>query len=241
VNKFLYKTEKFEGPIELLLDLVEKRKLHVSDVSLAKVTDEFMKVIDSYESIPLAETTQFVYVASLLLLIKSKGLLPTLDLSTEETASIDELKRRLTLYGIIKEGSQGLGQIFGKHLAYAREEATQAAVVFAPGNISGDLLNTAISDILARAPKEEKLDGATVKKVISLEEAIGNLAERISKSMKITFSSYKKLDRAERLETVVSFLAMLELVRRGSVYVIQRANFGDIEIESSEIGTPRYV
>ncbi len=240
MSSHLLKTSKFEGPIDLLLDLVEKRKLHVSDVSLAEVTDSFLKTIENYESLPLPETTQFVYVASLLLLIKSKELLPTLDLSSEETQSIDELKRRLELYALLRDQSHELRALFGTQPSYEREEGGYAKVVFAPGNVDLQLMSQAIDDVVARAPKVEKLEAATVKKIISLEEAIGNLAERISKSMKISFSSYKKMDKAEKLNVVVSFLAMLELVRRGSVYVVQHANFSDIEIESAELKTPSY-
>lgn len=240
MHKHLLKTTKFEGPIDLLLDLVEKRKLHVSDVSLAEVTDSFLKTIEHYESLPLPETTQFVYVASLLLLIKSKELLPTLDLSSEESQSIDELKRRLELYALLRDQSHELRAFFGTHPSYQRGDGGYVKVVFAPGNLDLKLITQAVEDIVARAPKVEKLEAATVKKIISLEEAIGNLAERISKSMKISFSSYKKMDKAEKLNVVVSFLAMLELVRRGSVYVVQHANFSDIEIESAELKTPSY-
>ena len=111
--KSFLKTTAFEGPIELLLDLVERRKLLVSDLSLAEVTDNFLKIIENYDSLPIPETTQFIYVASLLLLIKSKELLPALDLTIEESENIDELKRRLLTYSLLRDKSNELRKIFG--------------------------------------------------------------------------------------------------------------------------------
>ena len=78
---FSIPTASFEGPLELLVELIEKRKLLVNDVSLALVTDEYMKYVREFEEHPIGETAQFVLVASTLLLIKSKSLLPILDLS----------------------------------------------------------------------------------------------------------------------------------------------------------------
>ena len=241
MKSFAFQAGKFNGPIELLLDLVEKRKMLVSEVSLSEVTDGFLKELENYESLPIPETTQFVYIASLLLLIKSKELLPTLDLSDEETENIDELKRRLLLYGLLRDQSRVLGMMFGKNVIFRREDDNHVHVVFAPGNLDLSSLSSTVRDIITNVPKEDSLELGVVKKIISLEEAMGQLAEKIGNSLKVTFSSYKKLGREEKLNVVVNFLAMLELVRRGSVYVIQQANFSDIEMGNPNISTPRYV
>ncbi|HVT74797.1 MAG TPA: segregation/condensation protein A, partial [Candidatus Paceibacterota bacterium] len=95
---FTVKQERFEGPLELLLDLIEKRKLFVNDVSLSKVADDYIGYVNNLGEFPVAEGAQFVLIASTLLLIKSKSLLPTLELTTDEQASIDDLNRRLKIY-----------------------------------------------------------------------------------------------------------------------------------------------
>src|SRR6478609_2971026 len=95
---FAVKTPVYEGPLDLLLDLVEKRKLFVSDVSLAQVTDDFIKYIESHEEFPISESAEFIVIASTLMLVKSRSLLPMLELTQEEEASIEDLEKRLVLY-----------------------------------------------------------------------------------------------------------------------------------------------
>ena len=84
VEQFEVKTSAFEGPLDLLLDLVEKRKLLINDISIAEVTDEYMRQVSLMQELSLPNTAQFVALAATLLLIKSKSLLPVLELTQEE-------------------------------------------------------------------------------------------------------------------------------------------------------------
>src|ERR1700741_5234695 len=102
MQTFSLQTDKFQGPIELLLELIESRKMHISDVSLREVAEAFLSHIESFPELPVADTANFVYVASILLLIKSKSLLPNLELTREEEGSIDELEKRLKLFKLLK-------------------------------------------------------------------------------------------------------------------------------------------
>ena len=102
-SAYTVKTEAFEGPLDILLSLIEKRKLHINDVSLSKVADDFIAYINSIEEFPLEESADFILIASTLILIKSKSLLPTLDLSIEEEEDISTLEDRLREYQKIKE------------------------------------------------------------------------------------------------------------------------------------------
>ncbi len=91
-DSFAVKTEVFEGPLELLLELVEKRKLLINDISLAPVTDEYMQAVSQMQEMSLPGTAQFVVLAATLLLIKSKSLLPIHYLTDQEESSIDEIE-----------------------------------------------------------------------------------------------------------------------------------------------------
>src|SRR6185437_17165579 len=102
------KTSVYEGPLELLLELIEKRKLLINDISLAAVTDEYIARVNAATDHPVGETAEFVALAATLLLIKSRSLLPTLELSSDESRDIKELEYRLALYQIIKEGTRSL-------------------------------------------------------------------------------------------------------------------------------------
>src|SRR3989344_1126361 len=97
------KTEAFQGPLDLLLQLIEKRKLHINDISLAHITDDYLAHIAGLETFPLKEAAHFILVASTLVLIKSRSLLPSLSLTDEEEGDIKDLERRLKEYKRIKE------------------------------------------------------------------------------------------------------------------------------------------
>jgi segregation and condensation protein A len=101
-------TAVYQGPLDMLLELIEKRKLLINDISLASVTDEYIAQLNTMETIPVGEMAQFVSLAATLLLIKSRSLLPLLTLSDEETKDIKELEYRLAVYQIIKEAARGI-------------------------------------------------------------------------------------------------------------------------------------
>jgi segregation and condensation protein A len=88
------KTDSYEGPFEVLLDLIEARKLLVNDLALANITEDFIAHARAQEAFPLEETANFIQIAATLLLIKSKSLIPDLELTDEEDADVEDLKRR---------------------------------------------------------------------------------------------------------------------------------------------------
>jgi len=122
-KNFKVKMEGFEGPLELLLSLIEKRKLPINDVSLATVTDDYIGHIETQKEFPLSQTSHFVLVASTLLLIKSKSLIPTLELTEDEEEDMENLERRLRLFKRNKELSVHVLSMFGKNVLFEANEA----------------------------------------------------------------------------------------------------------------------
>ncbi|MFZ2522564.1 MAG: segregation/condensation protein A [Minisyncoccia bacterium] len=237
------KTHIFEGPLELLLSLIEKRKLFINDISLAQVADDYIAHIRDLEERPgmISDLAQFILVASTLVLIKSKSLLPTLDLSGEEQESIDDLEDRLRQYQKYKALSIHLKERFGINVEYFRVPPKERLIVFTPDkNTSVGRIAETIKSILASIPKKEIVPKAIVQKVISLEEMMENLAERITKSMKMSFKEFSGHGKADRVNVIVSFLAMLELVKQGVINVRQDRDFHDIEIQTESVGVPKY-
>ena len=114
IDRFTLETEAFAGPLEALLNMIEDRKMSISDVSLSDVTDAYLAYVEKLPEMPLAETAQFILVASTLLLIKSRTLLPSLELSVEERESVEELERRLARYAIIRNAAKALRREWGK-------------------------------------------------------------------------------------------------------------------------------
>jgi segregation and condensation protein A len=241
---FKVKTESFEGPLDLLLDLIEKRKLFINDISLAKVTDDFISHIQQFENLPMGESAHFILVASTLLLIKSKSLLPELNLTEEEKGDIYHLETRLKIYQRIKDASKDVSELFAGTaggMIFSQSHARPVSPVFAP-DIEFTLEKSLflLRDLIGRLPKKEKLPQVVVEKVISLEDMIGTLTKRIQGQLRMSFKSFAGEHRENRVNFIVSFLAMLELVKQGIVHVTQESNFGDIQMETKEVGVPRY-
>jgi segregation and condensation protein A len=238
---FTVKTHTFEGPLDLLLDLIERRKLFISDISLAKVTDDFIAHVKQFESLPMGESAHFILVASTLLLIKSKSLLPELALTEEEKGDIQDLETRLKIFKRIKEASIHVGQMFGADMIFAQSHARPVQPVFTPDPVfTLDKALFTLKDLINRLPKKENLPTHVVQKVISLEDMIGNLTTRITSSLRMSFKQFTSEHKAEKVNVIVSFLAMLELVKEGVLHVTQERHFDDIVMETKEVGVPRY-
>ncbi len=239
-------TEAFEGPLDLLLHLIESRKMHISDVSLSKITDDYINYLDKLEKFSIKSSADFILTASVLMLIKSKSLLPELNLTLEEEQSIEELENRLKEYQRIKKLSINIENNFGKKIIFARQSDKRIKVIFSPDeNIKKENLLSLIKEVLRQVPQKILSPKAIVDKIISLEEVINNLSERIQNSLKMSFKEYSGLNssnfsKEKKINIVVSFLAMLELVKQGVIKVKQENQFGDIDMNTQQLNTPNY-
>lgn len=238
------KTKVFEGPLDLLLELVTSRKLFVNDVSLSQVTDDFIRYVEEHTEFPIDESAEFIVIASTLMLIKSRSLLPMISLSEEEEESIHDLEDRLVLYARVKELAAGLKNIFGKQIIFEKIPGKNPRIVFSPDSKTDTKnLLLALWRVIESLPKQEFLPKATVRKVISLEEMIEKLAKRITEASKLNFKEFHgtkgNMTYEKKVSIIVGFLAMLELVKRGAIRVTQEGR-GDIEMESEIVGTPTY-
>lgn len=246
------KVDGFDGPLELLLELIEKRKFFINDISLAKIADDYIAYVNEIEQFPVGQTASFLLIASTLVLIKSKSLLPALELTDEEEQSIEELETRLKVYKRIKELSGHFKRLYGAEMSFTREKDLAVVPVFAPDdNLTIEGLRRAVRHVIELLPKRERVPQTIVKKVVRIEDVIEKMAARIQKSLKMSFKQFMqdtsgrsadapaKKEEARR-EVIVSFLALLELLKRGAVHVKQEQSFDDISIESKDVGTPEY-
>jgi segregation and condensation protein A len=240
-TQFTIKTNVFEGPLELLLSLIEKRKVFASDVSLSDVAEEYIEKVRTVQYFPVSDVAGFLLVASTLALVKSKSLLPNLSLTDEEKGDIRNLEDRLALYEKVRAHATLLRKRFGEAMLFGRNVKVKNEKIFAPdeGTTAAHLRET-IGTVIQCFPEEkEKVPETTVKKIVSLETMMKRLSQRIERSLSLSFKEFTG-SRVEKVELVVSFLAMLELVKQGVVDVAQESRFGDITIESMKGGTPRY-
>lgn len=237
---YLVKTDNFEGPLDLLLSLIEKRKMLVNDISLSKVADDYICFIQNKEVFPIKDTSDFLVIASTLLLIKSKSLLPNLSLTEEEQTDIQDLELKLKIYKRIKELSFHIKEKFGQEIIYFPEQRKFEPLFSPDESMSKENLVTAVFETIKNLPKTEVKPKVKVQKTISLEEMIINLTNRVKSNLKMSFKDFSGMGKADRVNVIVSFLAMLELVKQGIIDAKQNEKCGDIQMETKDIGVPSY-
>lgn len=245
-SAYTVRTGSFEGPLDLLLSLIENRKFFINEISLSKVTDDYIEYIRSVQETPtgkhITDVSYFVLIAATLILIKSKSLLPNLTLTEEETEKISDLENRLKIYQIIKTATLDVDTHFGTKIIWRANDRTWNKPIFSPDPmITTENIAASINDVLMNVPKKkEDLPEIEVKKIINIDEMINNLTERIEKAVSMSFREFSKShdsgnDREVRLNVIVSFLAMLELVREGIIDAIQENSQDDIAINKQSI------
>ncbi len=234
------RTNTYEGPFELLLDLIEKRKLSVNELSLAQVTDDYVQFVRGEGTFPMEEAAQFIGIAATLLLIKSKSLIPELELTGEEEEDVDDLKKRLSEYEKVREAARCLTEIFGDAVMVSAGTRAQEPF-FAPSrDLSQENLASALQEALATLEKvKEALPEARVRPLVSIEEIMDSFLARVQRTMTLSFKEFFGT-ATERVEVIVSFLALLELVKQGAVDALQHETFADIRITNTSTGVPRY-
>jgi segregation and condensation protein A len=164
------KIEQFEGPLDLLLSLIEEQKLDIVKLSLATVTDQYLEHIKNNKEIHLENLSDFLSVAAKLILIKSKALLPLLKLTDEEEEEIEDLTEKLKEYKKFKEVSLKIGQMDKlRKISVSREGYWGVKSFFYPPADLGVFdLKKHFQLILAEIPLIEKLEEELVKEVITL-------------------------------------------------------------------------
>jgi segregation and condensation protein A len=239
---FQFTVGTFEGPIELLLHLVEERKMPINDVSLATITDTYITYLHSHENISYSAMTHFIAVAATLILIKARSLVATLEVTEEEQSSIDDLQERLRLYQIYSNYAQQLRLRVGKKQWYARPFVLKRTIVFSPDRtvLNTNTLAQIMGEVCKATPEPETvLPEARMRMTVRIEDFIDQLRERIQHAVKnISFrdfahstlepdaSPYKK-----KVYAIVSFLAVLEMARHGIITLSQAGTFEDVIID----------
>ncbi|OGG89935.1 hypothetical protein A3G12_00310 [Candidatus Kaiserbacteria bacterium RIFCSPLOWO2_12_FULL_54_10] len=226
---FSIKTDSYEGPFEVLLDLIEARKLLVNDLTLANITEDFIAHVRAQEAFPVEETASFIQIAATLLLIKSKSLIPDLALTDEENADVDDLKRRLAAYEKVRAAARELSRIYGRTVMVQAGERPPE-VVFAPSrDLSARALAEALVRVLAAREAVQELPETRVKPLVTIEEMMDRLARRVQSALTLSFNEFSKGTK-ERIEVIVSFLALLELVKQDAIAAEQHTAYGDIRL-----------
>lgn len=225
------KLEQFSGPIEKLLELIEEKKLEITQLNLAQVTADFLAYLPTVEKVAPGILADFLVVASRLLLIKSKALLPELVLAEEEELEIKDLERRLKIYQEFKAARNYLKNLWREQpLVFSREFlAGSEKAFYPPKNLKPADLKTALDGVLKELQKfiyetkEFKLE------VINLAEKMREFLERFKTAPNLSFN--KVTASQSRKEIITYFLVILHLIKDHLIKVQQDKHFSEITIE----------
>ncbi len=229
------KLQQFSGPMGKLLELIEEKKLEITAISLAEVTADFLRYVKTLEKSAPGLIADFLVVAAKLVLIKSKVLLPMLELSKEEEEDIKDLEGRLRIYREFKLASEHIRKLWDKDRpAYARPlflGLGEQSVFYPPESLKLSDLTRAINNLAAvlkvLLPEEQ-----TIKKaVITIEQKIEELLNRLKAAGQHSFRTMA--DQKTRNEVIVLFLAILHLLKDRIINVEQGDRFSDIVIQKT--------
>lgn len=229
------KLEKFTGPLDLLLQLIEQEELDITEVSLAQVTDQYLEYLKQVEELNPEEVADFLVVAAKLLLIKSRLLLPSLNLGGEEEAL--ELERQLKIYQRFITVGKAIDKLWrGQHIAWVRPKPLiikRDEPTGPPPNLATGALLLSIKRVIAALVPIIKLPQMTLQRAISITEKIQSLKAIILKKAHLNWESLIK-EAKDKTEVIVSFLALLELVKQRQLIAEQSALFQDINLTRPE-------
>lgn len=230
--------DDFEGPLELLYQLVKKNEINISELSLAKITDQYLKYLEEMREFDINLASEFLIIAAELIEIKIKALLPKEEEKEEE--SEHQLITRLREYELFKNIAQMLkeweAEAGNRYQAQVDIEELMPEMLQVDLKISASELHELVIQALT-AEKEEETEVLRNPKLEYLKEEKFNISNKIRDMLKdirqveqeISFFNLIK-EKDNQLEIVVSLLALLELMKRKRIQVVQNNNFSDIRI-----------
>ncbi|OGL88923.1 hypothetical protein A3H75_02720 [Candidatus Uhrbacteria bacterium RIFCSPLOWO2_02_FULL_51_9] len=224
---FHAKLEQFQGPLDLLLQLIEKEDLDISKVALASVTEEYLAYVEHLPAQRTAEIADFLVIAARLVYLKSKLLVPD---ETPEEEGI-ALEDQLRLYKKFMEAARDVEQRFaGTAVSFIRDVPSAVGEFVPPKGVSGSLLEQVMQRLIGvHTKRREIVERVSNTQTLSIEESFARIYAVLERSKRIAFGALlsKNADIAER---VVHFLALLELAKQRKVTLHQRSLFHEIHI-----------
>ncbi|MCS7260099.1 MAG: segregation/condensation protein A [Anaerolineae bacterium] len=224
----------FQGPLDLLLHLIEREQLDITKVALAQVTDQYLQYIASLQEVDVDLLSDFLVIAAKLVFIKSQVLLPKppVDTAREEGEDVgDQLVRQLRAYRQFKQAMQVLETREALHLrSYVRVGTSKILESrLAPGEVTLEDLVTAARQVLSIRPPAPAVDQMVSPVMVTIGERIAWIRQLLECLPQVTFDTLMRMC-TQRLEIIVTFMALLELIKQNFVDVQQDVPFGEIVV-----------
>lgn len=223
--------EQFEGPLDLLLGLIQEEKLNISELSLSKVTEQYLLYIEQSTTIPTDELADFLLVAARLILMKARKLIP--DLSPEE-ADGQSLEDQLRLYRAFVAASKQVTAhwISPNHAVFRLEPPRRPTSFTPPQNLALATLSEAMVQLVNRLKPRDPLPKVAIDRGISIRDKIAHIRQLLSGKGHASFNDLLS-NMGNRTDVIVSFLALLDLMKDNFLQLKQKAAFGEIVVSRS--------
>lgn len=239
-KKYAIKIDNFEGPLDLLCHLIDKNKMNIYDINLSEITDQYIEYLKEQERMNLEIASEFLVMASTLVFLKSKNLLPKQEEEQEEITE-EELIRRIIEYKKFKEISKVLKE---SYLVYSNRYFKQPEEIELPKRkIEKDYDSNVIPDIymqvVERNNEKVNLNAKNIEKIAitdnyTVASKVKEMFKVLIKQKRFVFNKLFSIKKHNKQEVVTAFSGLLELSRRSKVETIQEELFGDITVEKAK-------
>ena len=226
-----FAVDKFEGPLDLLLSMIEDEKLDITEISLASIADQYIVYVESNQKIDPEEMSDFLVVAARLLLIKSKTLLPYL-LREEEDEEIKDFAQQLKIYKDFLVASKVIEQMaMAGKIMNTRDmlRLVNEHMFYPPPNVSLGVMHANFTEIIERLKPQEILAESTIAKSVSMAERILVIKNFLQTLEQLNFSTLLA-DAKTKIDVIANFMAVLELMKQRAISANQCQLFAEIEI-----------
>ena len=238
-NKYTVKLENFEGPLDLLCHLIDKNKMDISNINLSEITEQYVEYINQMEKMNLEVTSEFLVMASTLLYIKSKNLLPN-QVDDEKELTEEDILQRIIEYKKYKEITNKLKEMYqkgGKNV-YRLPEEIELPKQKIEKEYKKDILYTTYSEIIERSSERLNKNAKNIEKIAITEtytvaDKVKTMFKALLHSKTFIFNKLFPKQQCSNKEIVTAFAGLLELSRRSKVLTSQEELFGDITVQKN--------
>lgn len=239
-KKYAIKIDNFEGPLDLLCHLIDKNKMNIYDINLSEITDQYIEYLKQQEETNLEIASEFLVMASTLLYLKSKNLLPKQEDETEELTE-EELIRRIIEYKKFKEISKVLKE---NYLDFSKRYFKSIEEIELPKqklekDYDRELIPNIYKDLVQRNSVKINQNAKNIEKIAitdnyTVASKVKEMFKILVKQKKFVFNSLFSIKKHNKQEVVTAFSGLLELSRRSKVETSQEELFGDITVEKAK-------
>ena len=236
-NKYKVKVENFEGPLDLLCHLIDKNKMDICNIKISEITDQYIAYLNAMEELNLEIASEFLMMASTLLYLKSKTLLPN-EVEEEKELTEEELLRRIIEYKKFKEISKTLKEQYleNSNRYYKNQEEIELPKQKIEKEYNNLVIPTIYKNLVERNRQKINQNAKNIEKIAitdnyTVASKVKEMYKILVKQKRFVFNKFYSLKQRNKQEVVTAFSGLLEMSRRSKVQTNQQELFGDINVE----------